>query len=69
MRQFTTNKKIMRDERLEHFNQKDQFRICSINNLKFRLEDSGFTVEVLKFGNAEKRDGLEHEETVIMAKK
>jgi SAM-dependent methyltransferase len=52
--------------RLEHFGQSDHLRIYSVEGLKARLEDVGFTVEVKKYTeNADNRFGLKETEVVI----
>jgi len=55
--------------RLEHFGQEDHVRIYSVNGLKQRLEQNGFSVEVLNFAQPEDNKNGFAKEVVLKAKK
>lgn len=56
--------------KLEHFGQDDHLRIYSVDGLKQRLEEVGFTVGINEFAEpTDNRLGLKDSEIVIVAKK
>ncbi|MCE3296178.1 MAG: class SAM-dependent methyltransferase [Crocinitomicaceae bacterium] len=60
------------EERLLAFGQDDHVRVYSLNGLKSRLEESGFTCEVLHFEEnspQESYNGLKEEEYILICKK
>lgn len=56
------------EDRLTHFGQEDHVRIYSVSNLKVRLENCNFIVEINTY-NGDPFLGLKHNETIIYARK
>lgn len=58
------------EDRLAHFGQEDHVRIYSVDGLKERLINAGFTVEIRTFVETEQnRFGYHEEETVLVCRK
>ena len=61
---------VTEDDRRKHFGQEDHVRIYSVEGLKNRLCDVGFSVEILTFNElSENYFGFDETETVLVCKK
>jgi predicted SAM-dependent methyltransferase len=60
-----------KEERLKHFGQEDHVRIYSVNGLKERLENVGFTVTLKQYKNEMQTEyfGFKQNETILICKK